>query len=93
MIKNESESLRLRHGWFSVKQPSARQLEDGMSWSEARELDEKYFQDTAPWSTIEDDWRKQLGCSNLINHLGETLGKVILSRYDGSIHAAKPLSN
>ncbi|KAF8752503.1 hypothetical protein RHS01_07550 [Rhizoctonia solani] len=80
MIKNETQSLRLRHGWFSVKQPSARQLEAGMSWSEARELDEKYFQDTAPWSTIEDEWRKQLGCSNLINHLGETLGKVILSR-------------
>ncbi|GAB1525582.1 hypothetical protein RhiTH_008745 [Rhizoctonia solani] len=80
MIKNETQSLRLRHGWFSVKQPSARQLEVGMSWSEARELDEKYFQDTAPWSTIEDEWRKQLGCSNLINHLGETLGKVILSR-------------
>ncbi|CAE6498332.1 unnamed protein product, partial [Rhizoctonia solani] len=27
MIKNETESLRLRHGWFSVKQPSAQQLE------------------------------------------------------------------
>ncbi|KAH7337211.1 P-loop containing nucleoside triphosphate hydrolase protein [Rhizoctonia solani] len=80
MIKNESESLRLRHGWFSVKQPSARQLEAGMSWSEARELDEKYFQDTAPWSTIEEGWRKRLGCSHLISHLGETLGKVILSR-------------
>ncbi|CAE6452917.1 unnamed protein product [Rhizoctonia solani] len=80
MIKNETETLRLRHGWFSVKQPSARQLEGGMSWSEARELDEKYFQDTAPWSTIEEEWRKRLGCSNLISHLGETLGKVILSR-------------
>ncbi|CAE7101688.1 unnamed protein product [Rhizoctonia solani] len=80
MIKNETETLHLRHGWFSVKQPSARQLEAGMSWSEARELDEKYFQDTAPWSTIEEEWRKRLGCSNLISHLGETLGKVILSR-------------
>ncbi|KAJ1303118.1 hypothetical protein OPQ81_011319 [Rhizoctonia solani] len=80
MIRNETETLRLRHGWFSVKQPSARQLEAGMSWSEARELDEKYFQDNAPWSTIEEEWRKRLGCSNLINHLGETLGKVILSR-------------
>lgn len=80
MIKNESESLRLRHGWYSVKQPSARQLEAGMSWSEARELDEKYFQDTAPWSTIEAEWRNRLGCSHLISHLGETLGKVILSR-------------
>ncbi|CAE6500374.1 unnamed protein product [Rhizoctonia solani] len=80
MVKNESELLRLRHGWFSVKQPSARQLEAGMSWSEARELDEKYFQDTAPWSTIEEEWRKRLGCSHLISHLGETLGKVILSR-------------
>ncbi|CAE6498607.1 unnamed protein product [Rhizoctonia solani] len=80
MIKNETETLRLRHGWFSVKQPSARQLEAGMSWSEARGLDEKYFQDTAPWSTIEEEWRNRLGCSNLISHLGETLGKVILSR-------------
>ncbi|CAE6540893.1 unnamed protein product [Rhizoctonia solani] len=80
MIKNETETLRLRHGWFSVKQPSARQLAAGMSWSEARELDEKYFQDTAPWSTIEEEWRKRLGCSNLISHLGDTLAKVILSR-------------
>ncbi|CAE6423274.1 unnamed protein product [Rhizoctonia solani] len=80
MIKNEAESLRLRHGWFSVKQPSAQQLETGMSWSEARELDEKYFQETAPWSTIEKEWKKRLGYSNLIRHLGETLGTVILSR-------------
>jgi hypothetical protein len=78
MIKNESNALR--HGWFSVKQPSARQLDGGMSWSEARELDEKFFQDTAPWSMIEEEWRKRLGCSNLIDHLGETLGKVILTR-------------
>ncbi|KAB5589117.1 Myxovirus resistance protein [Ceratobasidium theobromae] len=78
MIKNEANALR--HGWFSVKQPSARDLEAGMSWSDARELDEKFFEEAAPWSTIEDEWRKQLGCSNLINHLGETLGKVILTR-------------
>ncbi|KAB5588706.1 Myxovirus resistance protein [Ceratobasidium theobromae] len=78
MLKNEANALR--HGWFSVKQPSARDLETGMSWSDARELDEKFFEETAPWSTIEDEWRKQLGCSNLISHLGETLGKVILTR-------------
>ncbi|CUA68597.1 hypothetical protein RSOLAG22IIIB_07971 [Rhizoctonia solani] len=79
MIKDEAESLRFRHGWFSVKQPSAQQLEAGMSWSEARELDEKYFHETAPWNTIEKEWRKRLGYSNLIRHLGEKLGTVILS--------------
>ncbi|KAG9102361.1 hypothetical protein FS749_004147 [Ceratobasidium sp. UAMH 11750] len=56
MIRGESNALR--HGWFSVKQPSARQLEAGLSWEEARAL----------------------GCTNLIAHLGETLGKVILTR-------------
>ncbi len=80
MIRGESNALR--HGWFSVKQPSARQLEAGLSWEEARALDRQFFEDTPPWSTIDTEYRHRLGCANLIAHLGETLGKVILTRYD-----------
>jgi hypothetical protein len=78
MIRGESNALR--HGWFSVKQPSARQLEAGLSWEEARALDRQFFEDTPPWSTIDTEYRHRLGCANLIAHLGETLGKVILTR-------------
>ncbi|KAG8697349.1 hypothetical protein FRC09_007916 [Ceratobasidium sp. 395] len=78
MIRGESNALR--HGWFSVKQPSARQLDSGLSWEEARALDRQFFEDTSPWSTIDTEFRHRLGCANLIAHLGETLGKVILTR-------------
>ncbi|KAG8705909.1 hypothetical protein FRC09_002697 [Ceratobasidium sp. 395] len=78
MIRGESNALR--HGWFSVKQPSARQLDAGLSWEEARALDRQFFEDTSPWSTIDTAFRHRLGCANLIAHLGETLGKVILTR-------------
>ncbi|KAG9122986.1 hypothetical protein FRC07_000399, partial [Ceratobasidium sp. 392] len=63
-----------------VKQPSARQLDAGLSWEEARALDRQFFEDTSPWSTIDTEFRHRLGCANLIAHLGETLGKVILTR-------------
>jgi hypothetical protein len=76
----QGKSNPLRHGWFSVKQPSARQLEAGLSWEEARTLDRQFFDDTAPWSTVDTEHRCRLGCANLIAHLGETLGKVILTR-------------
>ncbi|QRV92126.1 dynamin central region protein [Ceratobasidium sp. AG-Ba] len=78
MIKGESNPLR--HGWFSVKQPSARQLDAGLSWEGARLLDRKFFEDTPPWSTIDTQYRHRLGCANLIAHLGDTLGKLILTR-------------
>ncbi|KAG8796640.1 hypothetical protein FRC12_013632 [Ceratobasidium sp. 428] len=78
MIRGESNALR--HGWFSVKQPSARQIDAGLSWEEARALDRQFFEDTSPWSTIDTAFRHRLGCANLIAHLGETLGKVILTR-------------
>lgn len=70
----------LHHGWFSVKQLSAQELQEGISWEAARALDRQFFEDTAPWSTVEMEHRRRLGCANLIAHLGETLGKVILTR-------------
>lgn len=78
MIRGESNPLQ--HGWFSVKQLLAEQLKEGLSWEEARALDRQYFEDNAPWSTVEMEHRRRLGCANLIAHLGDTLGKVILTR-------------
>jgi hypothetical protein len=78
MINGQSNALC--HGWFSVKQPTPRELEAGISWEDARAHDQDFFENTAPWSTIPATFRHRLGCSNLIQHLGETLGKVILSR-------------
>lgn len=45
------ERYRVGHGYFVTKQPSQKQLDDGITYREARVEEVEYFARQAPWST------------------------------------------
>ncbi|KAH8110479.1 P-loop containing nucleoside triphosphate hydrolase protein [Phellopilus nigrolimitatus] len=78
LVKNEEEQLEL--GWFSVKQPNTIQLRQGLTWSQARDAEEEWFQSTVPWSVLPSRYSGNLGTNNLVERLSDTLSKLIARR-------------
>ncbi|KAF8756245.1 Fungalysin metallopeptidase (M36) [Rhizoctonia solani] len=48
-VRGETEVLS--KGWFCVKQPSPSELEERLSWSEARQREQDFFGTKHPWAT------------------------------------------
>lgn len=78
-IRNEEEVLEL--GWYCVKQPDSVQLQEGISWEQAREQESKFFSVTEPWVSLTPGDRRHLGTSNLVERLSDTLSSLIRKRH------------
>ncbi|KAH9925891.1 P-loop containing nucleoside triphosphate hydrolase protein [Epithele typhae] len=74
-IRNESEPLD--HGWYCVKQPDSVQIKQGITWEEAREKEEEFFEKTSLWSGLDTSYRSRLGTAALMRRLGDVLSDSI----------------
>ncbi|KAL0955559.1 hypothetical protein HGRIS_001798 [Hohenbuehelia grisea] len=77
-IRNKEEPLQ--HGWFCVKQPSSKELKEGITWAEARQKENEFFSMTSPWSDLEPMYQKHLRTSNLIERASAVLSNLISER-------------
>ncbi|KAG8846837.1 hypothetical protein FRB91_000412 [Serendipita sp. 411] len=78
LLENQQEYFK--HGWFCVKQSNQQQLDDGISWAEARRNEIEFFEHTAPWSGLDDNIRRHLGTRTLTHSLGSILFQLICNR-------------
>jgi len=76
-VRDEAEHLS--NGWFVVKQPATVDLQQGITWEEARESERRFFDTTAPWAT-ERDYRRRFGTRNLTESLSDILSELIKRR-------------
>jgi hypothetical protein len=76
-IRDEAEHLA--NGWFSVKQPASTDLQQGITWEQAREQESRFFSVTPPWST-ERDYRHHFGTRHLTESLSNILSDLIRRR-------------
>ncbi|KAG0636571.1 P-loop containing nucleoside triphosphate hydrolase protein [Tuber brumale] len=67
ILQNEVENLK--HGWFAVKNRSARDIKSGVTIEERHLNEEKFFK-TSPWCELE---RNQVGIKPLKSFLGKLL--------------------
>ncbi|THH11229.1 hypothetical protein EW146_g8124 [Bondarzewia mesenterica] len=77
-IRNDEEPLK--NNWFCVKQPDAKELENGITWNDAREREDRFFRKTAPWDTLETEYRGLLSTRNLISKSMDVLSSMISKR-------------
>ncbi|THG94608.1 hypothetical protein EW026_g6893 [Hermanssonia centrifuga] len=77
-IKDEDKPLE--NGWFSVKQPDSKALQQGISWSEARAKEREYFGFTQCWSSLEFAYQQYQGTANLTERLSDILSALINKR-------------
>ncbi|KAJ7651398.1 hypothetical protein FB45DRAFT_1079214, partial [Roridomyces roridus] len=78
LIRNEREALK--NHWYCVKQPSSKDIKDGITWEEAREMEKGFFSMTAPWKGLDPMYKKRLGTDNLVERLSSILSALILRR-------------
>lgn len=69
-----------QHGWHVVKQPNQQQLQERITYTEARQ-DELDFFEKIPWGTLEQSIRSRLGTTALTQVLGNTLFDLICRRW------------
>lgn len=81
ILKNQENALK--HGWFAVKQPNPRELEEGIQWEEARANEDGFFTLNEPWASLERGHRKRLGSVALAEHLSVILSVLVSQRLVG----------
>lgn len=79
LVQNQQE--KFKHGWHVVKQSNQQQLEAKIPWKEARRNETKFFNETEPWTTLDDSFRQRLGTEYLAQSLGNILFGMIRKRY------------
>ncbi|KAG8736179.1 hypothetical protein FRC10_009636 [Ceratobasidium sp. 414] len=77
-IRGETEVLS--KGWFCVKQPSPSELEQNLTWQEARAREEEFFKTRVPWSSQMITVRQNFGTARLTSRLSEILSDQIAKR-------------
>ena len=81
LLRNARE--RHKHGWHCVKQPSGEDMDNGITWAEARDAETRFFAETEPWASLDTFVRGRLGTVPLAKALGEILFALIAKRYVG----------
>ena len=79
MMRNQKEIFN--HGWYCVRQPGTIELQDNITWEEARKNELDFFQQTAPWKDVEFQLKERLGTRKLSAALGKKLFDLIVKRY------------
>ncbi|CAG8449196.1 7137_t:CDS:2 [Gigaspora rosea] len=69
------EAYKLDLGYYVVKNPSKRQLNEGISFEEAREDENRFFENEEPWNRFH--MQERIGIKNLQNKLSKLLIKAI----------------
>ncbi|KAL4246136.1 hypothetical protein ABKN59_008971 [Abortiporus biennis] len=72
----EGTSHILKHGYFVTKQPSPKELEEHVSFTDARKREAEYFQTQHPWKDKK-NLESRMGTVNLTNELSKLLGGII----------------
>lgn len=75
MLRGEDQPLM--HGWYCVKQRDLGQLQEGITWDEARSFETEFFQTTAPWADLGPSQRSRLGSQKLADRLGAILSDLV----------------
>lgn len=75
MLRGEDQPLM--HGWYCVKQRDMGQLQEGVTWEEARDYETEFFQTTAPWADLNRVLRERLGSQKLAERLGLILSNLV----------------
>ncbi|KAG8958380.1 hypothetical protein FRC03_009191 [Tulasnella sp. 419] len=75
ILKNRDNQLK--NGWFCVKQPSARELEAGISWEDARDNEDAFFRLHEPWASLNSMYRRRMGSIALSEHLSTLLSDLV----------------
>jgi hypothetical protein len=78
-IKNQREPT-LANGWFAVKQPDSKAIRAGITWADARDLEDQFFSGQAPWSTLDPNYQRRLRTRNLTSCLSKILSDLITKR-------------
>ncbi|KAG8913276.1 hypothetical protein FRC01_004628, partial [Tulasnella sp. 417] len=81
MLRGEYQPLI--HGWYCVKQRDLVQLQEGVTWEEAKSYEAEFFQTTAPWADLEYAQRARLGSEKLAERLGGILSKLVSEELPG----------
>ncbi|KAG9043510.1 hypothetical protein FS837_009470 [Tulasnella sp. UAMH 9824] len=81
MLRGEDQPLF--HGWYCVKQRDLVQLQEGVTWEEARSFETEFFQTTAPWADVGPSQRARLGSQKLADRLGSILSDLVSKELPG----------
>ncbi|KAG9043508.1 hypothetical protein FS837_009468 [Tulasnella sp. UAMH 9824] len=81
MLRGEDQPLM--HGWYCVKQRDMAQLQEGISWEEARSYETEFFQTMAPWADLNRVERQRLGSQKLADRLGTILSNLVSQELPG----------
>ncbi|KAG8948033.1 hypothetical protein FRC04_010075 [Tulasnella sp. 424] len=81
MLRGEDQPLM--HGWYCVKQRDLGQLQEGVTWEEARSYETEFFQTTAPWADLDYSQRSRLGSGKLAERLGTILSNLAQQELPG----------
>ncbi|KAG8974096.1 hypothetical protein FRC05_007844 [Tulasnella sp. 425] len=81
MLRGEDQPLM--HGWYCVKQRDMGQLQEGVTWEEARDYETEFFQTTAPWADLNRVLRERLGSQKLAERLGYILSNLVSQELPG----------
>ena len=83
-IRNEKEPLE--NGWYCVKQPSSKAIAMGITWAQARDEEEEFFDG---WSDeLDAVYHKYLTTSSLVERLSLILSDLISKRFVFLVNAA-----
>ncbi|KAG8919403.1 hypothetical protein FRC01_001302 [Tulasnella sp. 417] len=77
------EDNPLLHGWYCVKQPDLVQMQEGLSWEEARAAEAEFFMTVSPWADLERAHRARLGSGKLADRLGVILSDLVSEELPG----------
>ncbi|KAF8515813.1 P-loop containing nucleoside triphosphate hydrolase protein [Hysterangium stoloniferum] len=88
MIKGEQSALE--HGWYCVKQPSTKEMEQNLTFQAARRIGEDFFREP-PWSTLASEHRRHLGTLALTQKLNEHLMDLISKRFPALLEELKAI--
>ena len=78
LAKNENSRQTLALGYYVVKNPGQKQLNEGITFADARQRESDYFSTDTHWAAVEADLGSRLGTANLRNALSDVLVKRIV---------------
>ncbi|QRV97583.1 dynamin central region protein [Ceratobasidium sp. AG-Ba] len=90
-IRGETETLS--KGWFCVKQPNPTELQQNLTWAEARSREEDFFKTQEPWSSQLITVRQHFGTARLTTRLSEILSDQIAKRMPSLLDEIQRLSH
>ncbi|KAJ8108366.1 hypothetical protein OPT61_g8219 [Boeremia exigua] len=76
----EGRHFAMGHGYFVVKNLNSDQIRQGMTHLDARQLEQRFFSEVAPWSTAFQAYQPRFGTVNLQKYLSAHLGNQVLSK-------------